>query len=853
MVRCPKCKTASMMVSSLLPFEGWMYCDRCKTSCEGLRLYGLAYKISNPQELVEQLSSDLKVKLINPDDVVAYCKFHDKYYGRIQKVWESARAAMYPMANRFGTSRLSELNLWLNQDIFNRGLTNWFGFGYRHEMEDVLQESIPGLGKAVEGALVMPFYIKPGFICGFGFIGAKDQMSYLNLMEGHVGGFCGLSSCQRDDSSTVYVLPHPLQAARIAHKCSVERYERMSVVAKAPIGEFDPLLLPKQAVMWVDDPDSGTLKSCVKARNFKVMAEDTPYIWKPAEKSSKIWEGNFMPVIHGRIQENKLLDPVDFLVNELLSMGLVKARSAVEGMDLSTFQRNLILSSCTEELREEMEDILQNTVSSQPILVDKKVIFEKDGQLWMQGSREVSDEVVCNALLRITHICRIKQGGGASLFGTLSFDGKEVGFQMDEELLQESPGKALAFIASSAGLSRQPFVSDSIAKKYLDVVLRLSNPEVHSVQNYVGFDPDTGRFNLPRMSIDTDQIRIGVPFVLSEVEPPCANLSVDAGLTVKSIANLFKPGPETSTYLGTMAALIAGIHSNMVSGRGANVMLVGPKGSLSEYIFDILRIDLGLDAFTLLGKDDMEAAQAVAAAHQVPVAIDGLRSNPKLLAQWLEGQGQNSLVVADSLVASALGSDKDWSFVRGDVPFSDETRALLNSENVFPFFMQYALTVRPESARSLLDSLKYLCRSLDVDTRVMDQAKAAVSSNGYINARSSGIQLINFVNEGVEQGMFKTFTGDLSKKRYVVMKNPMQDTVSIDLTSLLSQMRFYHLPVVNWEASVLHLKGLGAEEGSREGVSTLTFPKPLWNSLVTAVKRLKGMRRARLSALFNEA
>ena len=849
MVRCPKCKTASMLVSNLMPFEGWMHCDRCKTSCESLRLYGLAYKISSPQELVQQLASDLKIKSVDQEDQIAYCKFYDRQYGQIQKVWESARAAMCPVANRFGAGRLSELNLWVSQEVFNRGLADWFGFGFRHEMEDMLQQPIPGMGKAVEGMLVIPFHLTPGFICGFGFIGMKDQMSYLNLLDGQVSGFCGLPGCHRSDSAEVYIAQHPLQAARIAHKCAIERYDRMSVVARSPNGDFDPLLLPRQPVLWVDEPDSGLLKTCVKSRGFKVMQDDTPYIWKPSEKVSKVWEGNFMPFIHSRMKDNKLHDPVDFLVGELLGMGLVKARQAVEGMELSQFQRNLVLASCSDDLREEMQDILGHAVSSQPIVVDKKVVFERDGQLWMQGSREVPDEAVCNALVRITHICRIKQGGEASLFGRLTFDGKEVGFQMAENLMEETPGKALAYIAATAGLSRQPFVAESVAKKYLDIILRLSNPEVHSVQSYVGYDPDTGRFNLPRVSIDTDQIRVGVPFVLSDLDPPCANLVVDAGLTVKSIANILEDGIETSSYLAAMGALISAIQSSIRAETRTNIMLVGSKGSLAEYIFDIIRMDLGLDAIPLLGKEDLEAAQMVAAAHQVPIAVDGLRSSPKLLAQWLEGQGQNSMVLASPLIAAAMGSDKDWHFVRGDIPLSGESKALLNSENVFPFLMQYALTIRPKSARSFLDSLRYLCKSLGVPALTMDSSLRLVSENGYINTRSAAVQLINFINEGVEQGMFKTHTGDAPKKRCVVLKNPMEDTVSIDFTSLLSQMRFYHLPVVNWEASVAHLKGMGATEDSRDGISMLVFPKPLWNTLVAAVKRMKALRRAQLAGL----
>jgi hypothetical protein len=149
----------------------------------------------------------------------------------------------------------------------------------------------------------------------------------------------------------------------------------------------------------------------------------------------------------------------------------------------------------------------------------------------------------------------------------------------------------------------------------------------------------------------------------------------------------------------------------------------------------------------------------------------------------------------------------------------------------------------------MLDSLKYLAKSLDLNPGVLDSAKVMLSAKGYINTKSSGVQLINFIQEGVEQGMFKMFTGDSAKKRYVVLKNPMEDTVSIDLTNLLGQMRFYNLPVVTWESAVGHLKSLGAIEAHKEDHLLLVFPKPLWNSLVAAIKRMRSLRRAALTSL----
>ena len=99
--------------------------------------------------------------------------------------------------------------------------------------------------------------------------------------------------------------------------------------------------------------------------------------------------------------------------------------------------------------------------------------------------------------------------------------------------------------------------------------------------------------------------------------------------------------------------------------------------------------------------------------------------------------------------------------------------------------------------------------------------------------------------------MFKSFTGPQPKRKPVILKNPLDDTVTVDLTALLGQMRFFDLPIVDWVAAVNHLKELGAVELTVDDQTKLVCAKPLWNSLVTATKRMKSMRTAFLKQAIN--
>lgn len=838
-----------MVITSILPFKAWFYCDKCKTSCDPVKLYGEAYKISNAEDIIEQLKKDLKLKSVNKAQAASYCNFYDTYYNKVQLIWEKARANMAPQAANQAIGRLNELNLWTNQEVFNKGLTNWVGYMPKYQLEELLDDSVPGVAKSVEGVLVIPFYLKPGFICGFGFIGPKDNMSYMNMTTQHTAGYCGLIEANSNPTKETYIMEHPLQALRIRHKCTVERYDKISAIAKGFVGELDCTPIKGDPIVWIDIPDDAFLKNCIVSRGFRVMSEETPYIWKPNEKNSSLWQSNLMPIIHRNIGECKLQNPVEYFISELLTLGLGKARLVLEGLSLSEFQKNMILSACPPEVKKDVEELLEHAVQSQPVMIDRKILIEREGKLWIQGSREVTDEMVCSLTMRILHICRNKNTGHATLFGKIYIEDKEISFQADEKDLEDDPKTVISTILVATGDSTQPYLAESIRKKYLDIVLRFSSPEVHAVQDYVGYDTDLNRFNLPLISIDVEHIRVGMPFVICDEPIPCEKVSVASGDSIMGIKHLFKRSAETAAYLAGMACVLSNIYNNIDQNNRTNTMFVGERGSLSEYIFDIIRIDLGLVVVNLNTKKDMDLAKDLAVKHDVPIAINGFKSNPTLLAQWLEGQGGNSIVLASSIHASALGNDKDWYFVRADIPLVGEPINLLNSEYAFPFLLQYLLTTRPISANVFIRNLNTLAQSFELADNATEDARAIISDKGLVNSGSAAIHLINLVLEGVEGGLFKTYTGENSKKCHIVVKNPLQDTVTINVTNLLAQVKLLDLPSSNWNPAIDMLIELGAVKVDLEGKLGLMFPKPIWNYVVTVIKRMKAARKGFLNRL----
>ena len=848
-VRCPKCKTPTLWLSEMAPFGVWCYCDKCHMSCDPVKLYFEAYKIANHEDGLYRLAEDLEINDLSSELIASYVSFAEDYYKSVLGFWEHCRSNMYPRANALASGKLNELNLWRSQELYNRTFRNWFGFCYKSEAEERLGRKIHNLGKAPEGLLVMPFFLKPGFIIGFGFIGNKEQIHYVSLTKEHLGGFCGMNECHNSPNSKVYVVPHPLQAARIAQKCAIESYKKLTVISKSPVGQFIPSYIPRESVLWLKDSDADTLKSCITQHGFKIIEQDLPYIWSPKEVVSRLWENELMPIVHETVSIMVEMDPVLFFCRQIGEMSMTNARSLIDAMDLNQFQKGLILAACPDKLQDKFQDLLSSISSSKPIVVDKKLIFERDGKLWVQGSRETTDEVVCDAIVRILHVCRNKDSGRAILFGCMMFSGMEINFEIDEEVFSKAPASTIAKFAAAAGLPNQPILLDSISKKYLDILFRLSAPMVHSVQDFVGFDVDIRRFCLPKMAIDTQTVQVGVPFVAGD-SLPCQNVTLVGGTSVSSLGGLFHYGPETVTYLAAMACLIANIHDVGDANERNNILFVGGDRSLSRLIFDTLCIDMGIERLTLHTKFDVTYAHALSKIHHVPVAIDGLNSRPALLSAWMEGEGSNSMVIADSVKASAVGNSRKWKLIRADIEYKEETPALIRSENAFPFFMQYSMTVKPGSPKMFLDSLKFFAKSLEAPLDALEAAKHVVSQQGLVNSKSNAAHFVNFVTEGVEKGIFRTFTGDpAANNKYVVVKDPINDCVYVNLTNLLSSMRAHHIPVISWESAVQQLEEMGVSSVSVDSASMLVFPKPVWNVFITSVKKMKQLRTAALKNL----
>lgn len=838
--RCVRCKSDSCLVSNIYPFNAWFYCNKCKLSGDSIQMYMNAYKIKDPVAGVNALKDELKVSgQIHPEDTDKYNRFHHDYCLGTLGVWEEARRQAKDLAVYGPTDRLYELGLWHSKEIFEQAFSNWIGVMQTSQLADFLKKDLPRGLKPFERLIVIPYFLKPGFIAGFGLIGTKDILHHVSVLDSHIGGFAGLGDTASPDVGEVFCLTDVLSAARIKQKATIEGYRKISIIASAPVPTIEFCQVTEPVTVWVDEPTPEILKRCVIPKNFKILLAETPYKWSPMEKKSVLWETKTLPEIHNIILNKTVHDPVELFIKVLLDKPFTAAAALISELSLTDYQQKVIMSACPDIAKSDLSKLLNKATTIEPVVLNKKTYYQKDGKWWVSGSRETGDEIVSDVLLTIHHVCRISSSSKAYVFGTVTYGDKSFEFQADEEDMENHGRRAVYEILSASGITGQPFIADSIKKSIFEIALLFKTPEVIMVQDYVGFNEAQNRFNLPNISIDPSAIRVGSPFVIADEFTPCTNITVEPGLEMASITRLFQNTPETIVYWAGMASIVANINNTINKQKNNNVLFVGKKDSLAHHIFDTIKIDLGLISPKVKSsKNIADLLHLPAQTHHVPVALDGLATSQRVLSKWLEGEGYNSMVVASPLYAAAMGCDKDWTMVRADVPTVGESLALLKSEFVFPFVLQLMLTTKPSDACVFLDHLGFMGKSMGADTTVLKNAKALISEGGLIRTSNPLIQLVNFLNIGMSQDIFKTLTAGKFQKTYTILNDPWKNTISLNISNFVGQLRYYDLPIANWDGAFKELKAIGGVETSEDNKKIITLPKDKWQDLVTKTTRV---------------
>jgi hypothetical protein len=853
---CPKCRKTKLLVSPLESTSAWLKCQNCNLSGDPIKVYQQVYKIKDLDETFEALEADMgDTPPLNEDYKQAYIRFHTQYYNGIEALWKVAKREAVDWYGNGMVKRLNDLGLWLDQGRFDRGLKDLIGYTTKFKTFQTLGIDLHALrGKHMAHVLVFPYYLRPGLISGFGFIGRYDVFQYANLIPGQNGGFHGLTYLPMDKQREVYIVNSPLQVARAHLKAAAEGVPPMPMVAGSPSENPDWTALVGKPVFWVDEPEPTMLKKAIRISNAKIIYSPPPPTWKNTELPAREWRECFLPIIKNNLKGIERRSPIQEAANLLLGTNSFMAAEYCREMSLTQHFKTLMLNLPMEkEQKDHLENIMDNAAPAGVVQIGRKQIVEEAGHWYVSGGRNKSDELISEAILRIRLVQKREGDNVTLLHGDLLFDGTSIPVQgVEESLFRKSARKTCEYLCSKVGIKSYPYMTDFGSKNFLDIALQIRPPKVEFTQSYVGFDYSTGQFKLPQMSIARDNIYFSEGLVAICPHTPCRNLCINAPVTVANLYKWFKPGYETAGYWATMAGTIQCIWNNVSKNNRTGLILVGSPGSLAEHLFYLIQSDLQLIRGRLSKSwPENRLLEESANTHHMPVAIDGLASDRIGLKRWLERGSPNCIMLLDPLTAQALGPAKNWITVRLERKFKETTTNLLQTELVFPNFMKHILDFDPHNVKGVLDRMQMWVDHYVVDgTTTLDYARKLVSTQGVCNANSEAFYLVSFLMRGIQKGIFHLLHGSKVQKGTTVLINDHKDTVTLQMDVLHKQLKHNHLPVYDWDEAIFELEQIEGVKRVGETNSGIEMPRPIWNSLILRAKRLANIQ-ANLGKTFN--
>jgi len=847
--KCPRCKKSGFSVHPVKILGVWGYCPHCKLTGDPIRLYELCYREKSPNDAIISICKELEdivpVKQIYYKDTKSYCEFSQVYYGRIERLWttasESASKSPIWLANR-----LSSLYIWPEDSYHKDKIRDLLGYAKREELMDILQIDIKGIsGKYMTDLIILPYYSVPGLISGFGLVGKKDHISYTHMLVDLEAGFFGLNDAM-GVSDSMLAVRNPLQVIRLALKGSIEGHKKIPAVALPPNKVLYDKPLRSSLVFWVgSSDDTRHLKNSLGDPSNTIIEVDSPPIWSIQEVAPDQWSQKPMSSIMKDVESAPKKNPAEVVARRILESG-DKAPQLLEELGLNNLEKQSLILGYSGEGKKELEDLLICEPVGGVVQYSGKTIVEQTGG-WYLRFKNKPDELLSDVVLRINVIQKIEEmDNNVFIMGDVIHQGRCISFYMNEDEFRKNTKDSLEAILASKGSTSPVYISSWALKNMYEIALQFHSPEVIIAQNYVGFDKSSHVFRFPNFTVYPDGIRMGDMFVASSEPMPGRNIDPRSMEAHPHMLDKWTaPCLETAVYWATVMGIGEALHSYATSGIPLGIALVGDKGSLAEYIFDIVKRDFGLLHYSL-ERGVYDAADKDSLKHHLPVAVNLLDSSKVYSKKWLERDFPNTLSLISPTQAAAMGHKQPWLFIRGETAFHRDSHYLIDTEVIPVVVIQKIVNSLVSGAPYIPEvSLRFFIDSHPTASKeVVDMAQSIVSRGNYRNSKSEAIKFILLLMEMLKTGSIEmrlVKNKDEMTKNGVLFYCEEGNTVILNIKAFIGKIRRENLNMYNWMKAMPELKYFGFEDST----GFMECPKVVWDNSVKTAKRLIALHRSR--------
>jgi hypothetical protein len=696
----------------------WFTCPKCHKSGDMIELAAKAWAISIPATIHKLTRQGFDLPT-DTQAIQAYLKSHVDYRKRLALLWTQAQPYLHHHSTEL-RALLSNMKLDhdLPDDRWKAGPAQVLGGLMCEEVERILRPNCSVQRAASHGTgqtrifkggrwretLVLPFYVAPGRITGFGFIGRQGDMNKdyvfrsanIFLKVNPTGQEAGLSlppdirEIAADWDKVVFAISDPLLYLDLHLRQFGLSHDTLPLVLwQEGVGQSSArtrfawhMLSGNKLVFWDPSLSLATVQQAIYANGWISTAGPNRKNEGKVKLRDYMWR--YTPTALFR-QLKKTARPWHKAIAALLPDW---TRPRIEDfflqLQLTPEQLDLVRKACQPRDRTRLDKILKPHNLRGVIQIDSYCIVEQKSSWYCYRRNDWSRnmEVVCDAQLYIDEVINHKRIGQIYYKGHIRFRDQKIPFlTADRKFTTDTFGWMRKFLLDNdKGFlrygSRWSHQALSIAASFHDPQL------VHGIDT-VGWNDQQLAFVLPGYRIGIDKVQSVVEPVETEVLP-ATNLRLGKTITQDwSQANDYAAGVFWSVLSGVLANVLAPALLRPTRGIG----LVG--GGARDMGLAVAR-KAGCLVRELAGHTTVRTISEEEQAHRWPLVVPiSATARPSAVLQWVEAAyTRNCVTTLDATMAAIRKLGLGWDIITGWEPLQIDASLLDLVPKIVPAYLR---------------------------------------------------------------------------------------------------------------------------------------------------------------------
>jgi hypothetical protein len=791
-VDCPFCNGTLTVYSG--PDKGpWLYCSSCFFAGDAIQF---AHKHFNTNSIRDAIDSIIQygvkfAKAINDQIIEEYLLILEERE-KINGFWNTAKTfdpnELVPAFNEL--IRKYHLSTYRHSLNWFETVGRWIGLSTAGQIKELLPVDITPskseIGEHNTHFMLIPYYILPGYICGFKLFSLSGEAYKTVGQAGPTGlresGLFGMDTITPGNIS-VYCSFNPIYALYIQGRHMYAHNATIPMVSWEKNTSFSwANVFSKRVVLWVEKLDINVFKHASRIQNAFITMH--PYTESPSATLDE-WHWKIGQKTPEEILTNMQNNAVPWVhaLKKYLLKNPTKAVDTIDRLNLSLSVREGLLNACKAPEKRILRKYFDTSLTGGEVFISQKdTVVEKDDGYWRISSHKHTK--VSNIKIVVNKVLRFARSDQTRFQGKLYIEDHEIEFNEDKNVIFKDEFNWVEKTVLNADVGVLPLVSSPFRSKLFEIAMQMHPPDVERVMEYIGWDKYTDKYVFPSFRVNNGVIIREPSIVLPEYKKlPYTNVRKD--FKSRGI-NVYLEVRDSDVHMTFWCFFTSLIRNIMAERMGWSVLptvfVVDDKTSNPPSVILNFMKSIGIPKVDITSFEKLDIVKDVNSKSSIPVYAKIPRARGDILLNLIESEKKINMITCMSNLMYRVSALYPGFFYIPESNCFNRKDSGEHTNHLIPYYLEwiqknnykYFNNNRKSVNESILDSIYdweverfAAARSADFD-KVIDRAKKHIKcfedSPRYLAYRI--IELIGFMrNHNLLE------TGTITVNRHVVDLN----------------------------------------------------------------------------------